>query len=164
MSALRHLRGSIKHCPKCASSAIAYDPNKRVKGYGPGLALCLNCKTLYEPFLPEQLWDPSEPMSSFKDPCNNCAFRPGSPEQKDPIKWRGLIDELKEGHSFYCHKGVPIDADAEHGFAYPQKRVPVELGDVLKTTVLVQDRSKLRLCRGYLNMMGKRGAKDADAA
>jgi transcription elongation factor Elf1 len=154
MSAPRHLRGSTLHCPKCASSKVGYEPNLKFKGYGPGIAVCRNCEATWEPFLPEHLWDPSDPVASFKDPCNNCAFRPGSPEQKDPAKWRELIGQLSQGQAFYCHKGVPIEPDAEHGFAYPQKTVPIELGD-LKTTTTVADRSKLRLCRGFLNQMEK---------
>jgi|GEM_PF-2292142 len=161
MSAPRHLRGSTLHCPKCASSKIAYDPALRFKGFGPGLGTCQNCKTLYEPFLPEHLWDTGDPHGSFKDPCNNCALRPGSPEKADPAKWRELIGELKQGQAFYCHKGTPIEPDAEHGFAYPQKTVSIELGD-LKTETTVSDRSKLRLCRGFLNAVGKlhRGLED----
>ena len=70
------------------------------------------------------------------------------------MKWRALIEQLQQGEAFYCHKGVPIDPDAEHGFAYPQRRVPIELGK-LKIETTVADRSKLRLCRGFLNQMGK---------
>lgn len=153
MSAPRHLRGSTKHCPKCASSSIAFDPLLTFQGYGPGLAVCLNCKALWEPFDPAQIWDPSEPHCSFKESCNNCAFRTGSPEQRNPAKWRALVDQLKCGASFYCHKGVPIETDAEHGFAYPEKTISVKLGDEI-VAAKAHDRSKLRLCRGYLNALG----------
>lgn len=154
MSVPRHLRGSTLHCPKCASSKVAHNPDVKFKGYGPGIATCLNCTAIWEPFDPAQIWDPSDPHCSFKEPCNNCAFRPGSPEQADPGKWHDLVDQLKCGASFFCHKGVPIEPDAEHGFAYPEKLTTVLLGDT-PVDVRVGDRKKLRLCRGYLNALGK---------
>lgn len=149
----RYLRGSTKHCPKCASRRAAFDPYLKVQGYGPGIAICLNCDALWEPFDPEQIWDRSDPHCSFKEPCNNCAFRPGSPEQADPAKWRALVDQLKCGAQFYCHKGVPIEADAAHGFAYPERKIVVHLGDESAFETAVPDRKKLRLCRGYLNAL-----------
>lgn len=153
MKTPRYLRGSTKQCPKCGSRKVAYDFALKFKGYGPGLATCSNCKTLWEPFDPEQIWDTTDPHCSFKDPCNNCAFRPGSPEQADPVKWRDLIDQLKCGNAFFCHKGVPIEPDAEHGFAYPQRTTTVEVAGIPPTDVKVSDRSKLRICRGYLNAL-----------
>lgn len=135
----RHLRGSTQKCPKCGSGKVAYDPELRHAGYGPGIAVCQNCKVLWEPFAPEQIWDTSDPLCSFKDPCNNCAFRPGSSEQKDRAEWKRMIASLKKGGGFYCHKGVPITSEAEHGFAYPREG---------------KDASKLRPCRGYLNALG----------
>jgi hypothetical protein len=123
----RYLHGSTECCPKCASSKIAYDPTIKLRGYGPGLAVCLNCETMWEPFDSAQIWDKADPHCSFKEPCNNCAFRPGSPEQADPEKWKTLLDQLKCGGHFYCHKGVPIEAGAEHGFAYPATTVSVEI-------------------------------------
>lgn len=152
MSSPRCLRGSTKVCPKCASSKVGYDPLLRLNGYGPGLACCMNCKTLWEPFEPEQIWDTRDPVCSFKEPCNNCAFRPGSPEQSDLVKWRALVDKLKCGGSFYCHKGVPIESEAEHGFAYPSKTITVVVnGQALARQA--SDPKKLRLCRGYLNAL-----------
>lgn len=129
----RHLRGSTRQCPKCGSRKINSDDRLEVKGYGPGLAACVNCRTFWEPFDPEQIWDPGNPVCSFREPCNNCAFRPGSNEQQDRDKWITMIASLRQGAAFYCHKGVPIEPGAEHGFAYPKER------------------TKLRLCRGYLN-------------
>ncbi|HEX9768468.1 MAG TPA: hypothetical protein VGA50_04755 [Kiloniellales bacterium] len=99
------------------------------------MASCRNCKAIWEPFDPAQIWDTSDPHCSFREPCNNCAFRPGSNEQQDREKWITLIDSLRQGGAFFCHKGVPIEPDAEFGFAYPA------------------DRKKLRHCRGYLNAL-----------
>jgi hypothetical protein len=146
----RHLRGSTEQCPKCGCRKVGFDPDMTVEGYGPGIATCINCKAIWEPFRPEHIWDKSDPHCSFREPCNNCAFRPGSNEQADREKWIGLLDSLRLGTSFYCHKGVPIEPAAEHGFAYPYKDVVIG-----GHTVSVPDVSKLRLCRGFLNAMPK---------
>lgn len=145
----RHLRGSTKHCPKCGSSRVGYDPTLHHEGYGPGLASCLNCHALWEPFLPSQIWDPDDPLCSFKEPCNNCAFRPGSHEQADTEKWKRTLDSLKCGGVFYCHKGVPIDPDAENGFAYPHRAIVIEV-DGKQIEKQVPNARKLRMCRGFL--------------
>lgn len=131
----RALRGSTTKCPKCGSAHIVASLSMTAHGFGPGLASCRNCGALWEPFSPEDIWDPDDPLCSFKEPCNNCAFRPGSNEQVDREKWIALVQSLKQGAGFYCHKGVPIEAGAEHGFAYPS------------------DHHKLRLCRGFLNAL-----------
>ena len=131
----RYLRGSTQRCPKCGCRKVANAPNMTADGYGPGLAFCMNCRAIWEPFDPDQIWDPDDPLCAFREPCNNCAFRPGSNEQQDREEWITLIGSLKQGASFYCHKGVPIETAAEHGFAYPKTR------------------TKLRLCRGYLNAL-----------
>lgn len=148
----RHLRGSTEKCPKCGSRKVVWEPEAKIAGYGPGLATCPNCKTIWEPFGPEQIWDTSDPHCSFKEPCNNCAFRPGSNEQEDRAEWIRLIGCLKNGAQFYCHKGVPIEPDAEHGFAYPTKTA---LSDIAGPSAPHEapDIKKLRLCRGYLNAL-----------
>ena len=131
----RYLRGSIQQCPKCGSRRVNVDMALSFKGYGPGLAACPNCRTLWEPFNPADIWDRTDPHCSFREPCNNCAFRSGSDEQRDRERWLEIIAGLKQGASFYCHKGVPISATSEHGFAYPSNR------------------QKLRVCRGYLKAL-----------
>jgi len=131
----RHLRGSTEKCPKCGCKAVNVDVNAVVAGFGPGLACCINCDAIWEPFDPAQIWDKDDHVCSFKEPCDNCAFRPGSNEQQDREKWIQLIKDLKKGAMFFCHKGVPIEPDSEHGFAYSK------------------DRTKLRICRGFLNAL-----------
>lgn len=127
-------------CPRCASRRwrTIIVPSDF---YADELQVCDNCKTIWEPFEEAQLLDPKrEPLGAFKDPCNNCAFRKGSPEQR--------TDRLKEirettgwhGGSFYCHKGVPIAPRSENGFDYPDNGT---------------NPRKLRLCRGYLNQIPK---------
>ncbi len=115
--------------------------------YARELAVCVNCRTAWEPIDPSQIWDPSDALCSFREPCDNCAFQPGSPKQRDPEHWRELMAGLKGGASFYCHKGVPLDPGGKHGFAYPSNP------------------AKLRLCHGYLNMLGRqRGGEEAEQA
>lgn len=128
-------------CPKCASRRVATIPVPPTEFYATTLEACLNCKSVWEPIDPAQIWDPDDPLCSFREPCGNCAFRPGSPEQADTAKWRELIASLRNGASFHCHKGVPIDPTDENGFAYPKNK------------------AKLRLCRGFLDMWGRTIAK-----
>jgi len=127
-------------CPRCASRRT-----RDVDAPSPGgfytrvIRGCVNCQTVWEPFDPADTIDPSDRLASFREPCNNCAFRPGSPEQKDVEEWKKTIASLKAGGGFYCHKGVPIDISNENGFAYPEDG---------------KNRRKMRLCRGYLKMFG----------
>ena len=39
--------------------------------------------------------------------CDNCAFRPGSPERADPYLWFQIEEAtIIGGQPFYCHKGM----------------------------------------------------------
>jgi len=132
-------------CPRCGSrKSVEVGAMQSQAFYSKDARCCDNCKTLWEPFSEDQLLDPKrEPLGAFKHPCNNCAFRKGSPEQSDPEAFARLREQLGWlGGSFYCHKGVPIDPNDSDGFAYPRnsegKPIP----------------RKLRLCRGYLNQLG----------
>ena len=131
-------------CPRCASRRWAEGEQDITSFYARKLRVCINCSTAWEPFDPADLACDGHRLDSFKEPCDNCAFRPGSVEQQDVEQWKKTIADLKNGGAFYCHKGVPIDVTHEHsdtGFAYP------ELG---------RNPRKLRLCRGYLNTLNKR--------
>lgn len=128
-------------CPRCASRRWTAVHAEGSKFYAPDARVCANCLTAWEPIDVTLIWDKTDKLASFSEPCSNCAFRPGSPEQADKDGWKKLIDSLANGAGFYCHKGVPIEPDSEHGFAYPKNGA---------------DRSKLRLCRGYLKTLGKR--------
>lgn len=138
-------------CPKCASRRWAEADQDITSFYASRIRVCANCRTAWEPFDPADMIDPAERNASFREPCNNCAFRPGSPEQADTAKWKETIASLKAGGGFYCHKGVPITPATDHGFAYPAEG---------------RDPRKLRLCRGYLNMLSKMldRATDTDEA
>ena len=146
-------------CPKCGSRRTLDVTVPATDFYAEKLEACANCKAVWEPFDPAQLLDAHLPQtSSFKEPCNNCAFRPGSPEQKDKAKWAELMASLKDNGRFYCHKGVPIDPKSKHGFAYPEKPVSKELCP----STMFEDVKKLRLCRGWLTMWGARMDKATD--
>lgn len=132
-------------CPKCASRATIDIDAPSPKGfYSREVRVCRNCQTIWEPFDPADMFDPAERLASFSEPCNNCAFRPGSPEQDDKEEWKKTIAALKAGGQFFCHKGVPIDISNANGFAYPEDG---------------KNPRKMRLCRGYLNMWGANIAK-----
>lgn len=148
------MSGPIKgggRCPKCACRKVRRVEQPVTDLYARTLEICVNCGVAWEPLDPVQIWDKSDPHCSFRDPCDNCAFRPGSPEQRDPKRWSELMSGLKGGAQFFCHKGVPLDLDhktpSDSGFAYPY------------TADGKPNLKKLRLCRGYLNMLGKILAK-----
>ncbi len=126
-------------CPKCASRRWGDVDQQVTDFYARGLRVCANCGTAWEPFEPGDLLDVDMPKtSSFTEPCNNCAFRKGSPEQRDPEKFAELRAKLAAAGSFYCHKGVPVSPESENGFDYPEDG---------------KNPRKLRLCRGYLNQL-----------
>lgn len=144
-----HLRGSDRKCPKCGNERGIITRTDAIGGHGPGLAACGNCGSAWEFFTEDKLLDP-EPCSSFTEPCNNCAFRKGSPEQDDPYLWMKIKEGVEAAEPFYCHKGVPITPNVKNGFAYPERTVTMELaGHRVETKV--PDQSKLRMCRGWLN-------------
>lgn len=141
-------------CPKCGNRRRTLDAAQPVTPfYATVLRVCGNCRTAWEPFEESALLDEGVRYSSFKDPCDNCAFRPGSYEQQDKEKWKELIAQLEfdvdqglmQSHRFYCHKGVPLDVEhktaSDSGFAYPY----TEDGKPIV--------AKLRACRGYLRMI-----------
>lgn len=132
--------GGRGRCPVCLSSRVmtAKTPATVQEFYGKELTVCGDCKAAWEPIDEALVWDRSEACASTSAPCDNCAFRPGSLEQRDTEKWKAMIASLQGGGSFYCHKGVPIDPEGEDGFKY-QKGTP----------------QRMRLCRGYLNALGK---------
>lgn len=137
------LRGAGR-CPRCHSRRVKRATIPKTPGfYSPTLEACLNpaCNAVWEPFDPGDLLDAGDITSSFREPCDNCAFRPGSPEQADPQRWAELMNALKHQNGrFYCHKGVPIEPASDHGFDYPRDRD----GKIAP--------AKLRLCRGWLRM------------
>jgi hypothetical protein len=147
-------------CPVCRSRRIVSIPPDRLD-IECEMQACADCRTVWEPFPASYVRDPV-----CAEPCDNCAFRPGSPEQAAPERWKTMIESLKPdsewwftGH-FYCHKGVPIDMTKGPGnFLFPQKPIlmdgePVRNAD--GTIVTVEDISKMRTCSGFLRMFWAR--------
>ena len=72
-------------------------------------AYCLGCRAVWETLDPADMFDPDDPLSAFKRPCDNCAFRKGSPERADPVKWELLMQRLQlHDTPFVCHKDGPL--------------------------------------------------------
>lgn len=130
-------------CPRCASRKTGDLDQQVTPFYSRTIRVCGNCGTAWEPADPAKMLDKGDRYSCFVDPCDNCAFRKGSSEQRDPDQWRETLGKLGFlAGRFYCHKGVPLDPEGENGFAYPQDRN----GKYVER--------KMRLCRGYLNYAG----------
>lgn len=142
----RPFPGGEKCCPQCKGYRVVIHDTSEVRPlefYARKIVTCIDCRIAWEPANEAHIWDWSDPCASFSEPCDNCAFRPGSPEQADTEEWKKLITSLRAGAAFHCHKGVPIEPGSEHGFAYPLDEINQP------------DRRNLRLCRGYLNALGK---------
>lgn len=98
-------------CPKCGSrdTVTAPMPAELAMSHIATLgAICRTCKTFWEAYPPGWSHD-----VVGAEPCDNCAFRPGSPEIADRAEWRDMLAKLKAGQEFRCHKGAPIIADAD---------------------------------------------------
>ncbi|RJF94823.1 hypothetical protein D3874_03140 [Oleomonas cavernae] len=137
-----NLPGSARRCPRCLSlrtHTVTFDQGGFYKGRQ--ITGCVDCRSLWEP-LPEG-YRAFEAQWPFEKPCDNCAFRKGSPEQSDPETWAQVMANVKAFAGFYCHKGVPLSKGDDVGFAYPKKPDGT------------YDARAMRTCRGYLNAMGK---------
>lgn len=44
-------------------------------------------------------------------PCDDCAFRKGSPERANPYRWAEIMRTVETGQFFHCHKGLPLDLE-----------------------------------------------------
>lgn len=141
-------------CPACGSDRIGRDvlPAHLRSAIGSTeLELCLSCKAIWEPFPAGGIEE--DPVCA--DPCDNCAFRPGSPEQQDREGWRKLIASLDPDPEtgiprgrFYCHKAVPIDLTKGPGnFLFPTRPD----GQF--------DEARMRTCSGFLRMVWTKNAK-----
>jgi hypothetical protein len=154
-------------CPACGSTRIADLPAAKFspKEIDCEWQGCLDCKAVWEAFPAVYARDPV-----CAEPCDNCAFRPGSPEQADAEGWHALIESLKPDQSygmftgvFYCHKGVPIDVAKGLGnFLFPQKPVLMDGEPVRQpngTIVTTEDTTRMRTCSGFLRMVWARNRK-----
>ena len=145
--------GRPEVCPGCGSKRIRYFSPAALaraargrKGAPPApeceIAGCFTCRAIWEPFPKAYIED-----EVAAEPCDNCAFRPGSPEQADADEWRALIDQLRpDEHGwfsgrFYCHKNVPIDqAQGAGNFLFPRR--PDGTPDI----------TRMRVCSGFLRV------------
>jgi hypothetical protein len=92
-------------CPRCGGRVYATIRTAK----GGQLDACPRCRVV---------WEREERADPHTERCDNCAFRPGSPEQRDPEKWRQIVEETVKKHGiFYCHKRVPATI-GEKGYEF----------------------------------------------
>lgn len=135
-------------CPNCGSGRLAC-----VLGLHLGLDFCVQCFRVWERLPAGEPYTVDGEQLPFEVPCDNCAFRGGSQERKDPEAWKDLQQMLTFGGEFYCHKAVPFRAvptEGEQGFEFPRKQATLDLGGECKP-YQQYDKDRMRLCRGYLN-------------
>ena len=83
-------------CGGCGSSNLATTADAETQ-----YAVCQDCLRLQEA---ETRANPATHM------CDNCAFRPGSPERADPYRWFQIEEAtIFCGQPFYCHKGMATE-------------------------------------------------------
>jgi hypothetical protein len=130
----------IKKCPACGSGNLML--RRKSLSRGTFFDACRDCAAIWESIPEGEHFKRDGELLAFHQPCDNCAFRPGSPESEDKKAWRELIEKLRDGGHFFCHKGVPIlelGAGSAASFDFPKGPDGKE------------DINKLRFCRGYLN-------------
>jgi hypothetical protein len=132
----------IRKCPRCNSAELRGPMPHPEKPQGTLYQACADCLAVWEAIPEGEHFKRDGEQLAFREPCDNCAFRPGSPESQDKPQWRDLMTQLKAGGSFYCHKGVPlvtVGQNSNASFDFP------------KGTDGKEDMNRMRLCRGYLN-------------
>ncbi|MCE2580744.1 hypothetical protein LDL36_20295 [Komagataeibacter sp. FNDCR1] len=139
-------------CPSCGvreTTTVQTNARLRELGLPREVGFCGSCRAIWEVFPPQYIADPV-----CAEPCDNCAFRPGAPEQDDPETWKALLDSLQvDGDGmftgrFYCHKHVPIDMSKGPGnFLFPRRADGS------------WDTAKMRVCSGFLRMFWARKRK-----
>jgi len=55
-------------------------------------------------------WERETRLVPALEPCTNCAFMAGSPEQVDGRFWQIIRNTVEGDGLFYCHKRLPFDA------------------------------------------------------
>jgi len=165
-----------RRCPACGSGKIMFIPRGK---FPPDLAhfvdsdieTCHDCRAMWEPFPDVYVRD-----VVCAEPCDNCAFRPGSPEQRDPVRWRELMSALKPAPSddygfntgwFYCHKGVAIDMTKGPGnFLFPKRPLTLD-GEPVRnpdgTVKMIEDTRRMRTCSGFLQVVWRHRDKKGAA-
>jgi hypothetical protein len=156
-------------CPACRGTRVMDIPTADLRQITDDITCdwqgCRDCSAVWEPFPPVYARDPV-----CAEPCDNCAFRPGSAEQADTESWQSLIESLKPDASygmftgrFYCHKGVPIDMSKGPGnFLFPQTPILLDGEPVRQpdgTIATMEDPARMRVCSGFLRMVWARNRK-----
>jgi len=91
-------------CPVCGSTSLLTETVG-----GTRMEFCLACAAFWEA--------ETRTPEKMAAPCDNCAFRPGSPERRDKEGWQNLLALLMDGSRFYCHKRVPCEV-AENDYRF----------------------------------------------
>jgi hypothetical protein len=141
-------------CPKCKSIRIARaqlgdavaQQFDRLTEYD----ICRECSAVWEAYPDNWCED-----VVGAEPCDNCAFRAGSPEQLDGEGWKKLIAQLRAGQEFKCHKGAPI-------LGVLDERKPGEAAQVEFDAGWVRRHG--RTCAGFMRMVWAMRAKGEDWA
>lgn len=103
----------LHRCPDCHGhrTAVEMAPSQIAMSHVPTLmGVCADCGAFWEAYPPGWKHDAVD-----GEPCDNCAFRPGSPESEDKAEWKSLLAKLRAGQEFKCHKGAPILLDKKTG-------------------------------------------------
>lgn len=110
-------------CPVCRGREIdrAHERSMAGSDVKTDVAHCRSCNAIWEAYPADWAEDVVGAL-----PCDNCVFRPGSPEIRDRAGWKELLATLKAGGDFRCHKGAPMHVDlatmtAEFDAAWIQK-------------------------------------------
>ena len=119
---------NLRACPQCESDEVIFT------GETSAFGVCLSCRTIFVAYPDNWCRDPFQ-----AEPCDDCAFRPGSPEQQDPERWAARMSRLKSDTLFYCHKGMPVDVDIAEQRTDYRADLPPE--------------HRRRLCAGYARMI-----------
>lgn len=93
-------------CPFCGSDDLRFPMDDK------SVAVCFGCLAAFEP---ETRANPECQL------CDNCAFRPDSPERQDEWLWLQLLETTIEyaDHPFHCHKNLKIKMK-ENGYSFLQ--------------------------------------------
>jgi len=138
-------------CPSCKSIRIEHvsAPPTALSHRPTDYDVCRACGTVWEAYPDNWCED-----VVGAEPCDNCAFRPDSPEQKSPEQWRELVAKLRAGGEFYCHKGAPI-LGLTHAKKTSDGNYEVEFdADWI--------RRRGRKCAGFMRMVWAMSAKGED--
>jgi hypothetical protein len=140
-------------CPDCKSPRVSRTtlPPTALSSRPTEYAVCRACEAVWEAYPADWCED-----VVGANPCDNCAFRPGSPEQANPEKWKYLVGLLRSGGEFRCHKGAPIRNLNLH--SEPERTASGGVIEFDKAWVQHHGRK----CAGFMMMVWAMGEKGED--